>query len=131
MKLGLDLHGVISDIPDTMKMLTEAIISSGGEVHIITGSVTDRAKIELSELGFEQDIHYTHVMGISNYLEELGYKHIGIDPVYGNKMYLEETWNMAKAVYCGSHEIQLHLDDTVEYGEYFVTPFARLWTKNK
>ena len=36
-KLGLDLHGVIDSIPNEFKFLSNAIVSSGGEVHILTG----------------------------------------------------------------------------------------------
>lgn len=131
MKLGLDLHGVVSDIPDTMKMLTKAVINDGGEVHIITGSVTEKAKKELSELGFEHGIHYTHVMGLPNWLEDRGFTPVGVDPKYHNKTYSEEDWNKGKSLYCWWFGIHLHMDDTLEYGEHFTTPFARLWTKTK
>lgn len=131
MKLSLDLHGVLDDLPGTMKKLTSSIINSGGEVHILTGSTTEKAKQELSELGFEYRVHYTHVMGLPNFLTNSFCRIVDIDPVYGNNMFSEEDWNKGKAIYCEQQEIDLHLDDTVEYGDSFTTPFARLWTKNK
>ena len=131
MKLSLDLHGVLDDLPGTMKMLMEAVVLSGGEVHILTGSTTEKAKKELSDLGFEYRIHFTHVMGLPDWLEERGYASVGVDPIYGNKMYSDEDWYKGKALYCWWSQIDLHLDDTIEYGEHFTTPFARLWTKNK
>lgn len=131
MKIGLDLHGVISDIPDTMRMLTKAIINDGGEVHILTGSITEKAKKELSELGFEHGIHYTHVMGLPDYLLDRGETPTGRDKKHGNPIFPDEVWNKGKASYCWRYGIDLHMDDTLEYGDHFITPFARLWTKNK
>jgi len=36
-KIGLDLHGVISDMPEFFSFFTNAMINSGAEVHILTG----------------------------------------------------------------------------------------------
>ena len=131
MKLGLDLHGVLDDLPRNMKMLMEVVVRSGGEVHRLTGSTIEKARKELSDLGFEYRIHFTHVMGLPDWLEERGCTSVGVDPIYGNKMYSDEDWYEGKALYCQKAQIDLHLDDTTEYGEHFTTPFARLWTKNK
>lgn len=70
-------------------------------------------------------------MGLPDFLTNSFCRIVDIDPVYGNNMFSEEDWNKGKAIYCAQQEIDLHLDDTVEYGDSFKTPFARLWTKNK
>lgn len=131
MKVSFDLHGVLNDLPDVFQFLTEAIIDKGGEVHIITGSTTEKALLELEELGFKEGLNFTKVVGLPNYLEDLGCVSIGVNRQFGNLEYSDTDWNSAKGYYCKQNEINLHFDDTLEYGEYFLTPFARLWTKNK
>lgn len=131
-KLGLDLHGVINDMPNQMKMLTESVIKGGGEVHVITGSNTEKSKSELTELGFEPRVHYTTTTGVGDYLTLKGVESIpGMLDKYGNPLFSDENWDSAKGKYCEEHGISLHLDDTLLYGDYFKTPFARLYTKNK
>ena len=131
MKISLDLHGVVNDLPDVFKFITESVIKNGGEIHILTGSTTEKAKEELAELGYEENVNFTHVVGLPNLLENSGHISIGIHPIFGNKEYSKEDWNKAKGIYCKRKGINLHLDDTIEYEQYFKTPFARLWTKNK
>lgn len=131
-KLSLDLHGVVSDMPTALKQLTESIIAGGGEVHILTGSPTKKAIGELAELGMVKDVHYTHVMGVIDYLLSIGANPIeGQEDSYGNPLFDDSDWVPAKAKYCLQHGITLHLDDTLAYGDFFTTPFARLWTKDK
>lgn len=131
MKLSIDLHGVLDDLPYVIKALTSAIIKDNGEVHILTGSTTKRAVEELKELDLIENIHYTHVQGLPDYLESKGKIPVGFNEQFQNNEYLDLDWNTAKAQYCSENNIDLHLDDTIEYGNYFRTPFARLWTKNK
>ena len=116
MKIGLDLHGVVNDMPDAFKFITESIIKNGGEVHILTGSTTKKAYVELSLLGFEYGKHYTHIMGLPNYLSNKGCKVIGFNKEFQNNEFSTEDWNKAKAIYCSENKINLHLDDTIEYG---------------
>lgn len=109
----------------------ESSCTDSGEVHILTGSTTIRALDELEELGFEKGVHFTHVQGLPDLLKSKGCEVVGISLDYGNEEYSTKDWNSAKAEYCRTNKIDLHLDDTVEYGETFTTPFARVWTKNK
>lgn len=131
MKISFDLHGVIDDLPNVFLFITSAIVSAGGEVHILTGSMTDKAIKELTALGYVKGIHYTHVQGLPDYLLQLEADITGYHPTIGNPEFSKQDWDEAKATYCLVNNINLHFDDTIEYGEYFVTPFARVWTKNK
>ena len=90
MKISLDLHGVVNDLPDVFKFITESVIKNGGEIHILTGSTTEKAKEELAELGYEENVHFTHVVGLPNLLENSGHISIGIHPIFGNKEYSKE-----------------------------------------
>lgn len=125
MKLSLDLHGVISDIPDTIRFLARAVIQAGGEVHVLTGTTLEKAETELQELNFTE---YTHLLSIPDYHTQKGSKILGIHPVFKNNEFSDEDWDRTKGDYCREHEIDLHIDDSIIYKDHFTTPFARLWT---
>lgn len=117
-KIGLDIHGVISNNPDLFKELTNTWCQAGIEVHIITGSrISDSLKNQLREWG----IQYTHLFSISDYHHGLG------TPMQGYEKYQplldENLWNRTKGEYCQKMGIDLHIDDTEIYGDYFTTPF--------
>ena len=129
MKIGFDLHGVISDLPEVFKFIGESIIKNSGEVHILTGSNEIKAIYELREIGFIKDIHYTHIFSVQDFLDRTDLPSKSIHPKYGNLEYVDIWWDRAKARYCKDNDINLHLDDTAIYGDYFGTPFARVFTK--
>lgn len=133
MKIGIDIHGVLEDIPDTIKFILKSITKNGGEVHIITGSEELVAYEELDALGCLPDVHYTNVVGIP----EILYNMMQIEPIPGEfdsrgvPLYTKEQWDSAKAFYCLREGIDLHLDDSLFYLEHFKTPCAKLWTKDR
>ena len=131
MKISFDLHGVIDDLPEVFQFITSAIIQAGGEVHILTGSMTDIALKELNKLGYIKGTHFTHVQGIPDLLLEFGATVTGYHPEIGNPEFQKSSWEIAKAIYCSDNKINLHFDDTIAYEKYFITPFARVLTKNK
>ena len=130
-KLGLDLHGVVDSIPDFFSFLSNAIVKSGGEVHIITGGSWDMDNLEedLKKL----DIKWTHHFSVYDHLLEMGTPIVGeIQFPDGRiqKRFEDGHWDRGKAEYCKKNNISLHIDDTTIYNEFFETPFARLWTHN-
>jgi hypothetical protein len=123
MKLGLDIHGVIDANPETFSFLSKSIIDSGGEVHIITGgSWGDVLKKEVEDAG----IKYTHLFSVYDYLKSTDAVPIGLiqfpDGVIQDK-YERKLWDSIKAKYSSEQGLDLHIDDTIDYGEYFTTPF--------
>lgn len=42
----------------------------------------------------------------------------------------DNLWNSMKGKYCKDNNIDLHIDDTLVYNDFFSTPFARLWSHN-
>jgi hypothetical protein len=129
-KIGLDLHGVIDALPDFFKFLSNSVINSGGEVHIITGgSWTKELENELNSIG----IKWTHKFSVYDHLID---KNV---PVVGEYKFPDGTiqkrfedghWDMVKAEYCFQNNINLHIDDTLIYNEHFKTPFCRFWSHN-
>ena len=125
-KIGIDLHGVISDMPEFFSFLTNSLINSGAEIHIITGGLTESDKKLLNDY----QIKYTHFFSIIDYHREKGTPTNGKHPKYGFDMIDDVEWDKTKAEYCKSHDIDLHIDDTLIYNNFFSTPFCRLWSHN-
>jgi hypothetical protein len=127
-KVGLDLHGVIDTLPEFFSFLSDSIIKNGGEVHIITGgSWTSDLQNQIKSYG----VVWTHHFSVYDFLVESGSnsegKHVFIDGTTQTK-FPDELWDKVKADYCNSNKIDLHIDDTLTYNNYFSTPFARLWS---
>jgi hypothetical protein len=125
-KIGLDFHGVIDAMPEFFAFFTSAIIKAGGEIHILTGGLTNDDKKILDQY----KIKYTHFFSITDYHNEKGTPTSGIHPKYGFPMISDEEWDKTKADYCRREGIDLHIDDTTAYNDYFTTPFCRLWSHN-
>jgi len=129
-KLGLDIHGVVDAMPDFFSFLTDSFIKNGGEVHIITGGRWDvEFEKQLNDFG----IKWTHKFSVYDYLKESDYEVIGkVQFPDGTiqKKFKNEDWDKVKGQYCKDNEINLHIDDTLIYNNFFSTPFARLWSHN-
>lgn len=128
MKIGLDLHGVITDMPDFFRELSKVLTDAGWQVHILTGGTIDKAKEELSELGFYNAIHYEKIFSIMDHLLISGVEQTGFNEEFQTPEFDDIDWDRAKAIYCKCFKIDLMIDDSLAYKEFFITPFARLWT---
>lgn len=123
-KIGLDFHGVIDAMPEFFSFFSNAIIKAGGEIHILTGGLTNDDKNILQKY----NIKYTKFFSINDYHKEKGTPVKGIHPKYGFPMVDDIEWDKAKADYCKREGISLHIDDTLAYNDYFTTPFCRFWS---
>lgn len=129
-KLGLDVHGVIDSMPEFFSFLTDSFIKNGGEVHIITGGRWDSEfEKQLNDFG----VKWTHKFSVYDYLKESDAEVIGKvqfpDGII-QKKFKNEDWDLIKSQYCKENGIDLHIDDTLIYNNFFSTPFARLWSHN-
>lgn len=123
MKLGLDIHGVIDSNPESFAFMSQSVIANNGEVHIITGgSWTSELEEQLKGYGIKWTSHFS----VYDYLLESGIDSIGtIQFPDGTiqKKFDYHLWDTIKAGYCKSNNIDLHIDDTEVYSNYFTTPF--------
>ena len=127
-KLGLDVHGVTDSMPEFFSFLTNAFVSAGGEVHIITGGRWDE---EFDKQLADWNIKWTHKFSVYDYLKESDAEVIGkVEFPDGTiqKKFKNEDWDKVKGQYCLENGIDLHIDDTLIYNNFFSTPFARLWS---
>jgi len=124
MKIALDIHGVCDSAPEFFALISKLLVDNNHELHILTGRrVSDGALSEIE--GF--NISYTHFFSISDYHSENGTTMR--DDRNGNPWMDDETWDRTKGDYCKRHEIDLCIDDTERYGQYFETPFALIKIK--
>ncbi len=121
-KIGIDVHGVITKMPEFFKFLTESIIKNGGECHIITGGSWVEVESELKSYG----VSWTHYFSIYDYLLETEVSEGKFKFSDGTiqEKFDDRLWNSAKAKYCNDNNITLHIDDTEIYSEAFKTPVA-------
>lgn len=130
MKIALDIHGCVDSLPELFSAISELLVDNKHEIHILTGSKWNKKiEDELESYG----IKYTHHFSITDYHLSIGTpmryedkNNPWIDT--GDKDQDNILWDRAKADYCTRHQIDLCIDDTMRYNEYFTTPFARLWT---
>jgi len=117
MKIALDIHGTIDDRPKLFSILTMILKALSIEIHITTGIPDTLAlRHQLDDWG----IRYDKVFSITDY-------HISIGTYMEwderGPWIEEDIWNRTKANYCIKNEIDLTIDNSTEYGEYFKTPF--------
>jgi hypothetical protein len=116
--VGLDFHGVIDVDPKKFSELSKRVMVQGGEVHIITGSpITEELRRALINYG----IYWTHLFSITDYHKSIKTP-IRFDEA-GNPWIEETAWDRTKGDYCREHNIDLHIDDSDTYGNYFDTPY--------
>jgi hypothetical protein len=115
-KIGLDVHGVITEHPEFLANQAKKIVEAGHQVHIMTGSRLG-AKLEeqLLSYGFQKGIHYTHFFSITDHLIETG-----VEVTFKDGMPFADAlpWNMAKGEYAILNELDCLWDDSPVYGRY-------------
>ena len=130
-KISIDVHGVIDALPELFSFLSKAVISAGGELHILTGGAwTVEQEKQLKDFG----IVWTHVFSAYDHLISKGAKIANGEVIFPDgtiqKKFENGVWDTVKGEYCKEHNISLHIDDTLAYNNFFTTPFCRLWSHN-
>ena len=117
-KVGLDLHGVITDDPDFFRKKMEYLMDKNGyEVWVISGPPDYQVKAELETLGIFEGEHFTGIVGVVDHLIDEGHEY-RLDEA-GNYWFDEETWWKSKSEICTKHNISYLLDNDVRYGVHF------------
>lgn len=127
-KIGFDIHGCIDYDPKFFSELTKSLVESHHEVHIMTGSeITPAIVAELKGYG----IMWTHLFSISDYYKNMKDVELWRDD-QGRPWVTDDLWNVAKSQYAKEESLDLVIDDTAVYGEYFTTTsFAHCSIINK
>lgn len=116
MKIGIDIHGVITKHPKTFSSFCKLLLGKGHEVHIITGQELSSQLINFLDI---HNIKYTSLFSITSYHKEIETPMVYKGGDVGQPLIDEELWNKTKAAYCEKHQLDLHIDDSPVYGRYF------------
>jgi len=112
MKIGLDVHGVIDKYPTFVAQYTLNKINSGNEIHIITGQEREFVEPLVKSLG----VPFTHFFSVVDYHKSIDTKMWQDDK---KTWWMEpEAWLRTKGDYCKREGIEIHFDDSMEYGEF-------------
>jgi hypothetical protein len=119
MKIGLDIHGVIDAKPLVFSALSKGLVKAGHEVHILTGPKFGKVEALLKQ----HDISYTHFFSI---VENAVKNNIGVRWADENNPWIDDKtiWDRSKGEYAKLHDLDLHIDDSEDYGKYFETPYG-------
>lgn len=115
-KIGLDVHGVITETPEYLAVRAKSLVDAGHQVHIMTGTrVGPRLVDELAAYGFHKSLNYTHIFSITDHLISTG---IPVDfrddlPFADGLM-----WDAAKGEYATMVGLDCLWDDSPVYGHY-------------
>ena len=115
-KIGFDFHGVLDDDPVFFANLIRILKEQGHEVHILTGQeLTDKLESDLSDLG----IVYDQLFSITSYHKEMGTYVTYKNGDRTQPLIAPPKWNRTKADYANMVGLDIHIDDSEEYGYYF------------
>lgn len=116
-KIGLDFHGVINTNPDFFREFCALLKKQKAEIHIISGGPHEI----IGEFLKLHKIKYDKIWCIYDYFNARDEVKIFPDGSFHVDDY---KWNAAKGEYCSEYGINLQIDDSRIYGEYFQTPYC-------
>jgi len=112
MKVGLDIHGVIDRYPDKFYRLSKNLVDNGHEVHIVTGQEWVNVRGEVERAG----VLYTHHFSIVDHHLNIRTK---MTQDAKDTWWMDEgIWLRSKGDYIHRAGIDIHFDDSYEYGQY-------------
>ena len=117
MKIGIDLHGVIESFPEVFKPLMILARKRGCEIIVITGPPLVKAMVEVNAAGYASGVHFDRVISVVDWLKENGASMTEDDN--GNWWTEDVLWWQSKSKICIQENIDVMIDDSPEYGEYF------------
>lgn len=123
-RIGLDFHGVVDKYPEYFKDFTHKAKEKGIEIYIITGGPERVVAEYLRNYG----ICYKEIFAILDFYDAQG--QVEYFP-NGEFKVPADLWNTAKGEYCARHKIDIHIDDSHEYADWFSTPFCFYDADNK
>ena len=124
LRIGIDFHGVISENPAYFRDFSAAAYERGHTIYIISGGPYSVEKSMLDIWG----IKYTEIFSMLDYFARRGQVEYFAN---GNFKVPDCLWDEIKGKYCRDNEIDIHIDDTLQYSEKFSTPFCWYREENK
>ena len=120
MKIGLDLHGVLTRWPILFKAVLKPLKHLAGiKIYIITGPPYIEALDEVHNLGLEKGKHYDELYSVVDHLKGVSAPEDMWQDENGRWWAEEKAWWGTKAEIASMCDLDFHVDDSPEYGEYF------------
>jgi hypothetical protein len=115
-RISIDVHGVITERPEFFAHLTQKLVRQHNAVFILTGQAAGIALVR--ELAM-YNILFHHILSITTYHRTIGtpIRYKNGDPTQPKMPY--GVWSPTKARLCDLYDIDLHIDDSDVYGDYF------------
>jgi len=113
-KIGIDVHGVITKYPQFFSTKIKELMDRGHEVHIVTGA---RLSSFFIQNLLNLNIQWSSIFSIVSYHEA-----IGTEVTYDERWrpWMDElSWTKTKGLYAKNVGLDLHIDDSEIYGEFF------------
>ena len=129
MRIGFDLHGILTDFPHVFRPLLKGLVEAGIKVYILSGPPEEQIKRELLELGYLRGVHYEHALSVINYLQDFQDVKTWQDE-NGNWWADDTDWWNAKGNIARSYRLDLVVDDSPQYGENMPPATAFALIKN-
>ena len=124
LRIGIDFHGVISENPTYFRDFSAVAYERGHTIYVISGGPYS---VEKSFLDF-WGIKYTEIFSMLDYFARRGQVEYFAN---GNFKVPDCLWDEIKGKFCRDNEIDIHIDDTLQYGKNFSTPFCWYDKKGK
>lgn len=121
MNIGFDLHGTLDKYYNILEPIMRSYMKDDHNVYIISGSEKNELKNELEKIKIKKDIHYNNLISVVNYYRD----ELKIDGYYKEykgkqNWYCEdEIWWKSKAIICEKYNIDILIDDSLEYRKHF------------
>jgi hypothetical protein len=111
LKIGLDVHGVITRYHDILSRLTKNWVEKDNhEVHIMTGASRDIVEPKIKGISF------THFFSIVDYHRQKG---TTMEFRNGGWWMPPINWDSSKGEYAKRVGLDIHFDDSPEYAQFF------------
>ncbi len=124
MKIGLDIHGTIDAHRPFFAEMSKLFKQAGHEVHILTGP--SKEKLKPDEL---KDIQFTHFFSVVDHCLAKGA--VVVYDENNNPWMDQYEWNRAKGDYARMHNLDLMIDDSTVYPDFFSTPICVFQTRKE
>lgn len=112
MIIGLDIHGVIDKHAGLFQHFAMEWKKNGDKIYIITGQSWNEVKHTVHEAGIPYHGHFSIVDHHRNIKTEMSMD------TKGRYWMDKEVWERSKGDYCERMHIDIHFDDSLEYGQY-------------
>lgn len=117
LKIGLDYHGVIDINTKYFADFCKEANKRDHLIYIITGGPKTLVDYKLKD----NNIFYDLCFAISDYYIA---KNKIVQKETGEFIIPDNLWNIAKADFCRRSQVNIHIDDSLKYINWFSTPYC-------